>query len=593
MNLIMPNHRYGQAPRYHLGEDAIRVARDILANEKEVAVDIETRGLAELSYHVKAIIISTGVEAVVLNADDPNHIAVSKHVLSRVPSLVFHNSPFDAPPLYAAGAMRLEDVHKIYDTLVTARLTYTGSFDGKGLADLEPRLLSDQFIHSVKDRISYAAKVHGFGAKGRAFEVLQYDDPVYTMYASWDAIVTHRIKKPLTEAMYAWSLDHPFGKYGPQSKAEVDEIIAKWQRVNRAYVYRSCKGIQYDPENMALQTSQLHQEMEGIALRLAEGGVNDPSNRNQLIEALDAQGAIEEDHPRTEKGALKTSKEVLEAMPQQLAKDFRAYDQARRLAHYMEEAGRITNAAGDGMLHPRVNVLQAATGRASYSDPPLQQFTGKARNVLVDDRGLTSIDYASVEPLLAAALSNDTMVLEEYDAERDFYVPMAEQAGIKRKEAKIQSLADLYGQGLTAMTGKLGITDGEAQEIRASLRSRMPRTGAFIEYSRRWSEKYGKTFTLDGRIVKVDRQFAYKGTNFSVQGSGSDLLHHHVDELYKAGAIDGMILTMHDEIVISDDVADLAHEIMSTPSPRLVELTGRGEKIRTDRQAMGRHWEQV
>jgi DNA polymerase I-like protein with 3'-5' exonuclease and polymerase domains len=593
LKLLLPNHLGGEAPHFYVADDAVRISRDFLAKQPRVAVDIETRGLGELSYHVKAIIISTDTTAVVLDATNPAHKAVCHDVLSAVPQLVFHNSAFDAPPLYTGGFMPLDAVHKIYDTLITARLRYTGSFDGKGLGDLEPRLLSDQFLHAVKDRMGFAAKVHGFSTKGAAFEVMQYTDPVYVMYAAWDAIVTSRLVAPLTREVRDWSLDHPFGKYGPQSTADVDEIVDKWQRINRVYVYRSCVGIDFDPESMRRQTDALHAEMGRIATSMSAAGVTDPSNRNQLIASLEAQGAIEPNHPRTDKGALKTSKEVLEAMPQQLAKEFRAYDQHRRLAHYMEEAGRITDAAGDGKLHPRVNVLGAATGRVSYSDPPLQQFTGDARSVIVDDRGLTSIDYASVEPLLAASLSGDRMVLDAYDAEEDFYVPMAEAAGIKRKEAKIQSLADLYGQGVRAMMTKLGIDAPEAMELRSQLRSRMPRTGAFIEYSRRWSEATGKTFTLDGRIVKVDLQFSYKGTNYSVQGSGSDLLHYHVDELYKAGAVDGIILTMHDEIVCTDDIADLAHDIMRTPSPRLVELSGRSNPIRTDRQEMGRHWQQV
>lgn len=593
MKLLLPNHRAGAAPHFYVGDDAVRICRDFLAKQPRVAVDIETRGLGELSYHVKAIIISTDSVAVVLDANDAVHKAVCHDVLSSVPELDFHNSAFDAPPLYTGGFMPLDAVHKIYDTLITARLRYTGSFEGKGLADLEPRLLSDQFLHAVKDRISFSAKAHGFGTKGAAFEVLQYNDPVYVMYAAWDALVTSRLKDPLTREVRSWSLEHPFGKYGPQSTSDVDEIVAKWQRVNRAYVYRSCVGLDFDPESMRRQADVLHAEMERLAVAMSAEGVTDPSNRNQLIAALEAQDAIEPSHPRTDKGALKTSKEVLEAMPQKLAKDFRAYDQSRRLAHYMEEAGRITSAAGDGKLHPRVNVLGAATGRVSYSDPPLQQFTGDARSVIVDERGLTSIDYSSVEPLLAAALSGDRLVLDAYDAELDFYVPMAEAAGIKRKEAKIQSLADLYGQGVRAMMTKLGVDAPEAQRLRGQLRSRMPRTASFIEYSRRWSEASGKTFTLDGRIVKVDAQFAYKGTNYSVQGSGSDLLHYHTDEIYKAGAIDGLILTMHDEIVCTDDIADMAHEIMRTPSPRLVELSGRKNPIRTDRQEMGRFWKQV
>ncbi|MGH3629670.1 MAG: hypothetical protein ACRDRL_19815, partial [Sciscionella sp.] len=254
--LGLPNNSSGTAPAYYIGNEAAQLCHDFLRKQQRVAVDIETEGLGALSFKVKAVIISTDDLAVVLAANNAQHKRAGREVLTQVPELIFHNSTFDVPPLTSAGWMRLTDVARVTDTVVWARMAYTDSLAGRGLADLEPRLLSDQFVHAVKDRLSYAGKVAGW-TKGNTFTNLQYADPVYTMYAAWDALVTYRLHNPLIDACHHQLTTHEFGRYAADDMTAA-QLIEEAQKVNRINLWRSVKGLRVDGPLVRQQVVEIH-----------------------------------------------------------------------------------------------------------------------------------------------------------------------------------------------------------------------------------------------------------------------------------------------------------------------------------------------
>jgi len=60
-----------------------------------------------------------------------------------------------------------------------------------------------------------------------------------------------------------------------------------------------------------------------------------------------------------------------------------------------------------------------------------------------------------------------------------------------------------------------------------------------------------------------------------------------VDE---AGLADGIYLSVHDELVVSESIAHDVRRIMQTPPERLIELSGRVPKLRTDAALLGDRW---
>lgn len=591
MRRLLPNHASGPAPDYYIGNDAPQACGDLLLRRPRLSCDIETMGLGAASYQIKAVIVSNGLNTVVLDGQNERHRKVTAEVLDSAAQIVFHNSPFDVPPLVSAGWMTLDMIEKALDTLIWARMAYPSRM-GRGLEQLEPRLLSGQFHNAVKDRLTYAGKVAGHRSKGETFAKLQYDDPVYGLYAAWDALVTHRIVDPVYNAAYQQQVNHDFDAYGANHEDAL-WLLEREQIVNRLTLHRSAKGFRIDDALIRRQVEEIRRNQIAIEAELASYGVLDPQNRNQLIDALHKADAFPGNHPRTGGGAMATDKKSMEKFTHPIYLAFRKFDQTHRIDNYLSEALK-TALETDGRCHPQVNIGGADTGRMSYSNPPFHQYQGESRHaILADDDSyrVVSTDWTAIEPVMAASLSYDRKVLDLYDSETDLYEGPAAEAGIQRKPAKIMVLADLYGQGIARLAGAHFNDDTEeAIRVKNVLRANMPNTASFIEYSRRWSELTGKTWTVSGRIIKVDSAASYKGTNFTVQGSAYDQLAETCVLMYRAGMKDHFLIAMHDELVTHDVVAEEIKCMMETPLPRLVQLSGRSNRLRTDQAIMGPYW---
>lgn len=576
---------------YSIGEQAAAWAVLMARKAGTVAVDIETMGLNEKAFKVKVMILSTDRHACVLDARSKPHCAAFREALRIAKRLVFHNSSFDVPPLVVAGLMDLDCIDKVFDTLVCARMALTGFAARRGLGDLEKRYLGGQLRSETKDRFGSWAKVNGL-SKGDAFDVAGYDHPVYQMYAGWDGVLTSMIEPHVIADARKQLTDHPFGRYGADADT-ADYLIEREQRVNRVMLRRSARGLTVDPDRLDAEQDRLRMRMNRFADQLVEFGVKDPSNRNQLAKVLEDAGALGEDYPRTATGKVSTAKEHLDAVTHAAAVAFREHDQNRRLFTYLEHA-RLVAERTDGKIHPQANVLHARTGRMSYSNPELHQFLPDARTVIRRDDGhggLVSIDWSSIEPVTVANLAGDLAPIERFEAGEKLYDVVSASAGVAYKTAKVVLLAALYGQGIRSLAARLGTEPDEAKALQAQVFEAMPRTRRLVGWSAAWSEEVGKTWTVSGRIVDVDRDAGYKGTNYTVQGSAYDVLAETVVAIEAAGLSDALYLTMHDECIVAEEAAHDVRRIMQTPPERLCELAGRVPKLRTDAAYLGDHWD--
>lgn len=575
---------------YSIGDQAASEVVRLAKAAGRVSVDIETQGLAELAFKVKVVIIATQTRSCVLDATDPRHCAASRDAISAARELVFHNSPFDVPPLVTAGIMRIEDIAKVYDTLIYSRMAFTGERDRHSLGELEKKFLSGRLRNASKDNLAEWAKVNRM-TKGEVFAKARYEDPIYAMYAGWDGVLTSMVLEPVRDAARHNLTQHPFGRYGADA-VQAEYLMEREQRVNRVMLRRSARGIRIDDTRVDHEQERLRQEMNELAEQLVEFGVAEATNRNQLATALEAVGAFDEDYPRTEKtGRPSTAAANLKAIDHPAVTAFMSYDDRRRLFTYLENA-RLVAERTDGRIHPQVNIHKARTGRSSYDNPALQQYTTPARQTLLadEDDHLVSIDWASIEPVVAGNLAGDVDLIKRFEAGEKIYNVVSETAGVTYKRAKIVVLAAMYGQGIRSLAKGLGTTMEEAKELQAKVASAMPRTDRLVRWAAAWSEEVGMTWTLSGRIIKVDPEFGYKGSNFIVQGSAYDVLSESIVAIDEAGLADGIYLAVHDELVISEQVAHDVRRIMERPPERLIELSGRVPKLRTDAALLGDRW---
>lgn len=583
---------------YSIGDQAAQSVVRMARESGTVAVDIETAGLDEKAFQVKVVIVATRARSCVLDGTDARHRAAAREALSAARELVFQNSAFDVPPLVTAGIMRLDDISKVVDTLIYSRMSRTGELDRHSLGAMETRYLAGQLRSASKDMLAEWGKVNRL-TKGQVFERAHYEDPVYAMYAGWDGILTAMVLDPVRADARRQLTDHPFGRYGADA-AQAEYLMEREQRVNRVMLRRSARGLALDHEHLATEQERLRVQMNGLAEVLAEFGIADPSNRNQLVRVLEADDAFPENYPVTKTGKYSTAKGILDAVDHPAVVAFRKHDQSRRLFTYMEH-GRLTAEYTDGRIHPQVKVMGARTGRMSYGNPELHQFVAGARTIIRRDdehRGLVSIDWSTIEPVTVANLAGDVAAMENFERSGEkFYNIIVEAAGVSYKTAKIVMLAALYGQQIKSLSASLSkelerkVPEAEAKDLQARVLAPLPMTRRFCGWSAAWSEEIGKTWTVSGRIIDVPTDAGYKGTNYTVQGSAYDILSETVCEIDEAGLADHLYLTMHDECVVSDEAAPEVRRIMQRPPERLCELASRRVVLRTDAAFLGDHWD--
>jgi DNA polymerase-1 len=591
---------------------AVAAARSQWA-ERPLAVDIESFGLGRHSARLKCVGFSSGDAAVVLDPRDRQQYEAARFLITTSPKLIFHNSAFDVPNLSRNGLITLDDVRKIEDTLIHARMAEPDERTRKTLANTGNRYLGTP----TEDHLLAAFKIVGL-TKEQGYYQFDIDRFVYLMGAASDAIMTARVLEHVRRAAYErLTSGHPFTENGVTGD-EAWALVEREQRLNRILLRRAVKGLRAD-----LEFLDRYREMNEVELREAEAeleaaGIR-PGNAGDLIKVLDTADAIPADYPRTAKTKKpSTVADHLERLTHPIAATFVKAKQITKIdKDYLTKV--VEQSGEDDRIYPAANILAAITGRMSYSGVPVHQFPEGARGIVLADEGdaLTSMDWAQIEPVIIANVAGDWDMVLDYEAGTvDFYQGIATATGKPRPVAKVVLLAQLYGEGLAKLAGDLGITLDAAEELRTLIFDTLPRTADLVRPAsagkegklRNIARHYRVVFTLSGRILPIPMgrgweqddgtigppsPAVHKGVNFFVQGSAYDVLADTIIRVDDAGLSDAIYLLMHDEIVASTDAAHDIEKIMQTPPERLCRLAKRVPILRTDRADMGERWAKV
>lgn len=610
-------------------EEVLSTVPELMA-ARWLAVDIETEGLGVLARRVKVVTLATADHAVLFDPRDPMHHQALRDIFQEVPELVFHNSPFDVPPLAHIGVLTADDAEKVTDTLIWARLADPDERGDRSLANATRRYLGLE----VEDGVTARARRLGM-TKSEYFLRIDLNSPAYRWDAASDGIATARLKDLVRRAaLLRITTGHPFSTYGVQG-AEAERLVDREQVINRMMLARTIKGFRWDPEHLDTYRDAKAVDMARWEDTLVKHGIR-PGVATDLTAWLESRGELPADWPRTETGQLSGAKANLEGLTHPLAVTFLAHKTALKTdKDYLSKVADLADAGG--RIHPVVNILgAAATGRMSYGGPPLQQFDAEARGILLFDQGDTgvSIDWSQIEPVTAANIAGDERVLARYEddtlpaKERDAYLGISDFAGISRSHAKVVMLAQMYGEGLLKLAVDLGlITPAEAALIRmyaeehdcyqsdaakalgitgftqaVKVRDRvfeaMPATARLIKKLKDIGREHRVVFTLSGRILPIPMAsyrgqwgpMTHKAVNYFVQGSAYDLLAETLIRIKEAGLGPAVYLAMHDELVVSESAAHDIEQIMRTPPERLVWMAKRVPILRTDRADLGERW---
>lgn len=602
---------------YTIGREATRtMAIAMLQRSPSFAVDIEGLGLGVDARTIKSVQLAqvytdgTG-RALVLDPRDLLQADTIRTVIHSASELIFHNSAFDAPNLYLNRLMRIEDMAKVRDTLIHARLAEPRERVSKSLGAAANRHLG----LDLSDPLPAILKTLGW-TKLRWYRDGDLNIPMYTRMAASDAILTAALAVPVRrDALRRLTEGHPFSVYGVTGD-EAHRLVDREQRLNRLCLRRSARGLLVDTEYLDRFRAETETDQARREEMLTKLGIK-PGNSTQFAGWLDERGMIPSGYPRTPAQRKPSgSKEDLKLLAgHDVVREFLAHKKIEHQLAYMTKTADL--AAFDGRIHPQVNVLGAqSSGRQSVGDPPYQQFDAGSRGVIVPDEGdaFTSIDWSQIEPVYAANMSGDRQVLQEYEAgTNDLYTTLAVliygDAATKehRQMAKKTLLAQLYGQGLELLARQLDLVkDGRpdldrAKEIRNSVFRAMPRTAQWIQKLKAIAEDYQMVPTLSGRILPIPvgkhvrpdgkpAVAAHCGVNYPVQGSAYDLLAEAALAAEDAGLGDQIYMFMHDEMVVSTTAAPEFQRIMSTPPERLCRFIGRTPVLRAEMTNLGPRW---
>lgn len=624
---------------YTIGRDFVAPALfNLLSKHKSLACDIETFGLGLAARRLKSVSFGNGVHAVVLDPRDPRQAELIRSAFSArsLEEIVFHNSPYDVPNLYINGLIRLEDVHKITDTLIYSRLANPGETVKKSLEAACDRYLKT----GPGGELKKAFKTLGISSK-EGFRQFDLDRPIYAQGAASDPLLTYRLLPVVRQAAFnRLTVENPF-KSRSLTESEAWELVEREQRINRHITLpRTCKGMRVDFEYLERYQEQNVAELRDAEKELAEYGIR-PGSGPDLAKVLEERGEMPEDFPRTEKsGAYSMTKDTIPRLGSPIAKKFIRQKEITKIGK--DYLGKVVELAHEGRVHSQVNLLAAATGRESMGEPPFHQFSGPARGIMLADEGdsLTSVDLSQGEPITIANAAQDFGVIEGYESGRsDVYTELAVKAHMlpigtttadcendKRKklirgQLKQALLAQLYGQGLPLLSAKLGLDIGPygppsdweveargydpkklypkyaaAAELRANVYKAMPKTETFIKRLKALATQHRKMITISGRVLdipysaKFHRIEAHKGVNYFCQGGQYDLIADAKIRIIEAGLHEALYLTMHDEFVVSTSASRDVQKILQTPSERFCLWSKRTPILRTDLKDLGERW---
>lgn len=587
---------------YTVGRDHVKDAlREILMSRAPIAVDIETEGVGAAALNLKTVTFGVADHAVICDPRDPPQRELIVKSLAFARELLFWNSTFDVPNLSRNELFSEAQCEKVTDGLLYARLAEPDELVKKSLTESWERYLGNGDDVNVAEEGRAVRRVMGVRTKQEMFKVLDLHMPFFIFGAALDvartAALTPRVRRAAYESL---TCGHPYDEEAVRGDAAWT-LVEREQRLNRLFLRRSVKGLRVDFEFLDAYRDENQNAINEATDILIKNGVA-PTNANTLFPVLEELDAIPGDHPRTKTGKLSATADHLEALDHPLAQ---AFVRRKKLVKNDEDylAKVVELASSSGRIHPEVKLLGATTGRTSMGTPPLQQFPEPARGIVLADVGdeLTSIDWSQIEPVIAANLAGEKEVVARYEdasVKADLYLPVAEKAGISRKQAKTVLLGVLYGLGGAKLAAGLGCTVEEAIEIRDSVFEAMPRVRSWVRGLRNDAEKHMKIITLSGRILPIPmsnwegrRSVAtHKGINYTVQGSAYDLLAETLISIEDAGLGDNVYLSMHDELIVSTSAATDIRKIMETPPGRLCEFAERVPILRTDRLDLGTRW---
>lgn len=413
------------------------------------------------------------------------------------------------------------------------------------------------------------------------------DAPQFLRYAAGDVIVP----EPLFDKLS-----------GTYSRAKEHYRVAR--DLSALMQKRTVRGLEVDEGALIAAEADLAHQVKEPVERLRAAGL-DPTqgytaeNRDRLVQCLKDVGIPV---PMTKGTENKGPQEALGQDGVRLAADGKPLPQLLQDWYTKEQAVKFKSAYldlfrdgleyGNGLIHPDIRIMQAATGRTSVAKPPLQQLPteGTTRGCLRASAGkvLVSADLSQIEFRIAGALSGDQALLDMVLGGIKIHNVVAKLAfgeGFNDHQygaAKTAVYAWLYGATPATIARQTGVSMATAKKLIQTIERMFPALVAF----KRSRMSMRRATTWYGREILLNNDAPWAKLNYEVQGSAYDLFTIGTLAAAKEFGDDAIWLTVHDEVIVEVDEADgpeaarvlgktLSTEFMGVPCPAVGKVIGR------------------
>ena len=241
-----------------------------------------------------------------------------------------------------------------------------------------------------------------------------------------------------------------------------------------------------------------------------------------------------------------------------------------------------------GRVHTDFNQTATGTGRLSSSNPNLQnipirtEFSRQIRKAFLPESGwlMVSADYSQIELRILAHLSQEPVLIEAYQNNRDVHTVTAqllfekeEVTPDERRFGKTINFGVIYGMGAIKFGRSMGKTSKDGKEFIQKFNERYSKIFEYLEKVKKEAIALGYVSTILGRRRYLN--FDKNGSLQRLKGSNPEEIHS--DQLARLSRDDAQSLRAAANAPIQGSSADIiklamleVHEILAKYQARLL-----------------------
>jgi DNA polymerase-1 len=544
-----------------------------IKNADNLSLDTETTGLRP--YHGdKLFAISVGGEfGGIYFSFGLEETALDRAVIPLIYEVIkgkqiaFANAKFDMHFLCKEGFgtdFDPWDVLVVDKCLYNRHLSYSlnSVAERMGLGGKDEGLMEYIKAHKLYDNLEVEGKKSR--VKNPRFDLVPFE--IVSKYALKDAELTYQVYKAqcLKVRELSKSLSAIKGYPGPFS-----DLIASERKLTKVLFDIEQRGMELNREYIEKAKKREESRIEEAKKSFLElTGRELVDSNKQLSEIFRANGIV---GGVTAKGNASFTDAVLEKIDHPIARVIREFrDATKRLNTYYNNFTYCGDA--EGIVRPSIKQTAADTFRFSITDPALQTLNSedegdwRVRDSFRARPGYVyvSIDYQAQEYRLTADYAGERELIRQINEGVDVHSATAKMMGVERHAAKVLNFALLYGAAPPKIATMLKVSVEKATELKNLYFSKLTNVSSLITNIKSTIDRRGFIFNFAGRIlyfpviefeqdgVQKRGNFAYKGPNYIIQSSGSEIMRRALIGVHDflQNHRSKVVLSIHDEILL-------------------------------------------